>query len=177
MIIVGLSFHINAFFSTFQRFGQLFTAVIHFSGQLGNLRRQISFKAVFDPQVLFSRSIAQQVISISRCRRQDILIQHIQHRQGFDIDRFGIFFQHDLHPGTHLGRCKNTVFNKQFDIFFRFHIRQRFRCGFKIKKPPRFGLFYPCVRITVTVEHDTFMLDDGFFDQFLHGSIFIGCFF
>ena len=44
-------------------------------------------------------------------------------------------------------------------------------------REPRFGLFYPCVRITVTVEHDTFMLDDGFFDQFLHGSIFIGCFF
>ena len=91
-------------------------------------------------------------------RRDDIALDHLQHSERLDVQRFGVVFQQDLVAGAHLRLAKHLVLGKEADVLLADQAGQRLGRGLQVAQAARFGLLDPLVRVVVAVEDDALVI-------------------
>ena len=99
--------------------------------QLGD-QRLLRVAAHSRGKLLLDSGGIAEILDIGQDSRQDLLLRHLQHGQGFNVKGLAVIFHHNLIPRLDLRRCKDFVFRKQRNIFLTDEVGQRIHCGFEI---------------------------------------------
>ena len=90
---------------------------------------------------------------------------HIEHRHGFDIEKFAIVLHVNVFSRFEFRFAENVHMTEQFDVLFARDIRECVYGGGQIQQASLFCFFRPFVRIVVAVEDDFAVLGHHSFDD------------
>ena len=102
-----------------------------------------------------------------------VFLNHFNHCVRFDVDGLGIVFKPDFVTGEKLFPCKNAMLCKQRNVLLSNEMRKCIRSCFQIVETTFFCFFNPFICITVSVEDNSFVINDRLFQQIMNSGIHI----
>ena len=138
-------------------------------GQGGDLRAQGPLGLGGEPGLLLFEDGAGQIRRALERRRQDVLLGHVQHGQGLDVQDLCVVFHQDLVAGEHLRLGEDAVPRKEVDVLLPDEVGQGVRRGAQVEQAALFGLCHPFGRVVVAVEQNALVLADRAADDLGHG--------
>ena len=101
------------------------------------------------------------LLCISAHRGSDLALCHVAHRLPLDVDELGIRLKLDLVAAAVLGFVEHAELLEQRDVLLVEHVRGGIHERLQIQKPAPLGFLEPLIGITVAVEDDALVLDQG----------------
>ena len=96
---------------------------------------------------------------------KNVLVYHLHHGAGFNIDGLAVVLQHDLVAGVHLHLGVNPVTGEQINVFLINKVGECIGGRPQIQKPSFLRRFLdPRIVVAVSVEDDPLVGTDGVTD-------------